>query len=101
MAYGLEFKPFCGYRFDRPSPRERRRFVSEILVPYLLANGEACVPYLKPIVAGLIASVVTYFCFLAWLHWKTVSFVKEQGDTGLVAVAGDRLTYCIRRPSGR
>jgi len=32
------------------------------------------VPYPKPIVAGLIASVVIYFCFLAWLHWKTVSF---------------------------
>lgn len=45
-------------------------------------------PYLKPFVAGLIASVMTYFCFLAWLHWKTVSFVKERGDTGLVAAAG-------------
>ena len=55
-------------------------------------------PYLKPIVAGLIASVVTYFCFLAWLHRKTVSFVKEQGDTGLVAVAGGQ-AYVLHLPS--
>ena len=55
-------------------------------------------PYLKPTVAGLIASVVTYFCFLAWLHWKTVSFVKEQGDTGLVAVAGGQ-AYVLHSPS--
>ena len=55
-------------------------------------------PYLKSIVAGLIASVVTYFCFLAWLHWKAVSFVKEQGDTGLVAVAGGQ-AYVLHSPS--
>ena len=55
-------------------------------------------PYLRPIVAGLIASVVTYFCFLAWLHWKTVSFVKEQGETGLVAVAS-RQAYVLQSPS--
>ena len=33
MAYGLEFKPFCGYRSKAHLREIRRRFVSEILVP--------------------------------------------------------------------
>ena len=55
-------------------------------------------PYLKSIVAGLIAAVITYLCFLTWLHWKAVSLVKEQGGTGLVAVAGGQ-TYVLHSPS--
>ena len=35
-------------------------------------------PYLKPVLAGLLASAITYLCFLTWLHWKAVSLVKEQ-----------------------
>ena len=54
--------------------------------------------YLKPIVAGLIASVATYFCFLVWLNWKAVSFAKEEGSTGLVAVAGGQ-AYVLHSPS--
>jgi hypothetical protein len=58
----------------------RRRFVSEIPVPVFQRTREACVPYLKPIVAGLIASVVTYFCFLARLHRKTVYSGEARKD---------------------
>jgi hypothetical protein len=46
------------------------------------------VPYLKPVLAGLLASVITYLCFLTWLHWKAVSLANEQGATGLIGVTG-------------
>jgi len=45
-------------------------------------------PYIKPVLAGLLASVLTYLFFLNWLHWKAVSFVNEQGTTGLFGVTG-------------
>ena len=45
-------------------------------------------PYLKPVLAGLLASVITYLGFLNWLHWKAVSLAKEQGATGLIGVSG-------------
>ena len=55
-------------------------------------------PYLKPILAGLLASVITYLFFLTWLHWKAVSFVKEQGATGLFGVTGGNV-YVLHSPS--
>ena len=55
-------------------------------------------PYLKPVLAGLLASVITYLCFLTWLHWKAVSLVKEQGATGLIGVTGGQV-YVLHSPS--
>jgi hypothetical protein len=49
------------------------------------------VQYLKPVLAGLLASVITYLCFLTWLHWKAVSLVQEQGATGLIGVTGGQV----------
>ena len=59
---------------------------------------EAHVPYLKPVLAGLLASAIVYLCFLTWLHWKAVSLVKEQGATGLIAVTGAQV-YVLHSPS--
>jgi len=56
------------------------------------------VPYLKPVLAGLLASAIVYLCLLTWLHWKAVSLVKEQGATGLIAVTGAQV-YVLRSPS--
>jgi hypothetical protein len=56
------------------------------------------VPYLKPVLAGLLASVITYLCFLTWLHWKAVALVKEQGATGLIGVTGAHV-YVLHSPS--
>jgi len=56
------------------------------------------VPYLKPVLAGLLASAITYLCFITWLHWKAVSLVKEQGATGLIAVTGAQV-YVLHSPS--
>jgi chromate transport protein ChrA len=56
------------------------------------------VPYLKPILAGLVASVITYLSFLTWLHWKAVSLVKEPGATGLIGVTGGQV-YVLHSPS--
>ena len=53
--------------------------------------------YLKPVLAGLLASVITYLCFLTWLHWKAVSLVKEQGATGLIGVTGGQI-YVVHLP---
>ena len=55
-------------------------------------------PYLKPVLAGLLASAIVYLCFLTWLHWKVVSLVKEQGSTGLIAVTGAQV-YVLHSPS--
>jgi len=43
-------------------------------------------PYLKPVLAGLLASAIVYLCFLTWLLEGCLSLVKEQGATGLIAV---------------
>ena len=59
---------------------------------------EAYVPYLKPVLAGLLASAIVYLCFLTWLHWKAVSLVKEQGATGFIAVTGAQV-YVLHSPS--
>jgi len=56
------------------------------------------VPYLKPVLAGLLASLITYLCFLTWLHWKAVSFVKEEGATGLIGITGAQ-PYVLHSPS--
>jgi hypothetical protein len=56
------------------------------------------VPYRKPVLAGLLASVITYLCFLPSLHWKADSLVKEQRATGLIAVAGAQV-YVLHSPS--
>jgi hypothetical protein len=53
--------------------------------------------YLKPILAGLLASAITYLCFLTWLHWKAVAFVKEQGAIGLIGVTGAQV-YVLHLP---
>ena len=55
-------------------------------------------PYLKPVLAGLLASFITYLCFLTWLHWKAVALVKEQGATGLIAVTGAQV-YVLHSPA--
>ena len=55
-------------------------------------------PYLKPVLAGLLASAIVYLCFLTWLHWKAVSLVKEQGATGLIAVTGAQV-YVLHLPA--
>jgi hypothetical protein len=54
--------------------------------------------YLKPILAGLCASALTYLCFLAWVHSKAVSFAEEQGTTGLIAIAGSQ-AYVLHSPA--
>jgi hypothetical protein len=46
--------------------------------------------YLKPILAGLCASAITYLCFLAWIHMKATSVAEERGTTGLIGVAGSQ-----------
>ena len=55
-------------------------------------------PYLKPVLAGLLSSAIVYLCFLTWLHWKAVSLVKEQGATGLIVVTGAQV-YVLRSPA--
>ena len=55
-------------------------------------------PYLKPVLAGLLASAIVYLCFLTWLHWKAVALVKEQGATGLIAVTGAQV-YVLHSPA--
>jgi hypothetical protein len=44
--------------------------------------------YSKPILAGLCASVITYLCFLTWIHMKATSAAEERGTTGLIGVTG-------------
>jgi hypothetical protein len=76
----------------RPDPAFHNRV---ILSPWA---REAHMPYLRPFLAGLLGSAITYLCFLTWLHWKAVSLVKEQGATGLIAVTGAQV-YVLHSPS--
>ena len=46
--------------------------------------------YLKPILAGLCASAITYLCFLTWILMKATSAAEERGTTGLIGVAGSQ-----------
>jgi hypothetical protein len=59
---------------------------------------EVHVPYLKPVLAGLLASAIIYLCFLTWLHWKVVSLVQEQGASELMGVTGAQV-YVVHSPS--
>jgi hypothetical protein len=43
---------------------------------------------LKPILAGLSASALTYLCFLTWVHSKATSFAEGQDGTDWIAIAG-------------
>jgi hypothetical protein len=54
--------------------------------------------YLKPILAGLCASALTYLCFLTWWHSKAASLAEEQGTTGLIAIAGSQ-AYVMHSPA--
>ena len=45
---------------------------------------------LKPILAGLSASALTYLCFLTWVHTKAASFAEGQDRTDWIAMAGSR-----------
>jgi hypothetical protein len=53
--------------------------------------------YMKPILAGLCASALTYLCFLAWVHSKAASLAEEQGTTGVIAIAGSQ-AYVLHSP---
>jgi hypothetical protein len=54
--------------------------------------------YLKPVLAGLCASALTYLCFLTWLHSKAASLAEEQGTTGLFAIASSQ-PYVLHLPA--
>ena len=54
--------------------------------------------YLKPILAGLFASVITYLCFLTWIHVKATSIAEERGTEGLIGVVGGH-TYVLHSPA--
>jgi hypothetical protein len=41
----------------------------------------------KPILAGLCTSALTYFCFLTWVHSKAASSAEGQDRTGWIALA--------------
>ena len=43
---------------------------------------------LKPMLAGLSASALTYLCFLTWVHSKAASFAEGQDRTDWIAIAG-------------
>jgi len=42
----------------------------------------------KPILAGLCASALTYLCFLTWVHSRAASFGEGQDRTDRIAIAG-------------
>jgi hypothetical protein len=46
--------------------------------------------YLKSIVAGLLASAITYLCFLTWIHMKATSIAEERGTEGLIGVSSSQ-----------
>jgi hypothetical protein len=43
---------------------------------------------LKPILAGLCASALTYLCFLTWVHSKAASFAEGQDRNDWIAIVG-------------
>ena len=45
---------------------------------------------LKPIVAGLCASALTYLCFLTWVHLNAASFAEGQDRNDWSAVSGSQ-----------
>ena len=54
--------------------------------------------YLKAILAGLFAFVITYLCFLTWVHMKATSVAAERGTEGLIGVSGGQ-AYILHRPA--
>jgi hypothetical protein len=46
--------------------------------------------YMKPILAGLFASAITYLCFLTWIHMKATAAAEERGTEGLIGVSGSQ-----------
>ena len=88
------FAHWCGLRCPNGTVERLRQRPSNIVA--LSMGGH--VSYLKPVLAGLLASAIVYLCFLTWLHWKAVSFVKEQGATGLIGVTGAQ-PYVLHSPS--
>ena len=53
---------------------------------------------LKPILAGLSASALTYLCFLTWVHSKSASFAEGQDRTDWIAVAGSH-AHVLQSPA--
>ena len=53
---------------------------------------------LKPILAGLCASSLTYLCFLTWAQSKAASFAEGQGRTGWIAIA-DSHAHVLHSPA--
>ena len=47
--------------------RDHRAFYGTNRVIFSSRGWEADVPYLKPVLAGLLASAIVYLCFLTWL----------------------------------
>jgi hypothetical protein len=45
---------------------------NRVILPPLAWHAH--MPYLKPVLAGLLASAIVHLCFLTWLHWKSASF---------------------------
>jgi hypothetical protein len=54
--------------------------------------------YFKAILAGLLASAITYLCFLTWIHMKATSIAEERGTEGLIGVSGSQ-TYVLYSPA--
>jgi hypothetical protein len=53
---------------------------------------------LKPILAGLCASALTYLCFLTWVHSNGGSFAEGPDRTGWIAIAGSH-TRVLHSPA--
>jgi hypothetical protein len=56
------------------------------------------VAYLKAILAGVVASALTYLCFLTWIHMKAASIAEERGSEGLIGVSGSQ-AYVLHSPA--
>jgi hypothetical protein len=54
--------------------------------------------YLKPILAGVCASAITYLWFLTWIHMKATSIAQERGTEGLIGVSGSQ-AYVLHSPA--
>ena len=46
--------------------------------------------HLRAILAGVVASAITYLCFLTWIHMKAASMAEERGSEGLIGVSGSQ-----------
>jgi hypothetical protein len=66
----------------------RRTLRSELLAESRKHKASKLMANLKPILAGLCASGLTYLCFLTWVHSKAGSFAEGQDRTDWIAIAG-------------